>query len=62
MTKKSEHNSVTIKLDAEDYESLCTFAHDGDRSTAAQGRRMLRTAIEERRKAQPALLEGDDAP
>jgi hypothetical protein len=62
MAKKSEHNQVTIKLDPEDYKSLCKFAEDGDRSTSAQGRRMLRRAIEERRAAEPALPEGDAAP
>lgn len=59
---RSDHNSVTIKLDPKDYESLSLFAHDGDRTIAAQGRRMLRKAIAERREAQPALPEGDAAP
>ncbi len=62
MAKKSEHNSVTIKLEPEDYASLSLFARDGDRTIAAQGRRMLRKAIAERREAQPALPEGDAAP
>ncbi len=61
MTKTSEHNQVTIRLDPEDYQSLCKFAEDGDRAVAAQGRRMLRRAIEERRAAQPALPEPDAA-
>ena len=57
MTNKSEHNQVTIRLDPEDYKSLCKFADEGDRAVAAQGRRMLRKAIEERCAAQPPLPE-----
>jgi hypothetical protein len=62
MAKKSEHNQVTIKLEPDDYNSLGLFAEQGDRAVAAQGRRMLRKAIEERRAAQPALPEPDPAP
>lgn len=57
MTNKSEHNQVTIKLDPEDYEELRLLAETGDRTISAQGRRMLRRSIEERRAAQPALPE-----
>ena len=62
MTKKSDHNSVTIRFeDPEDYQSLCAFAVLGDRGVSAQARRMLKRAIEERRAAQPALPEAPQA-
>lgn len=57
MAKKSELNQVTIRLEPDDYASLSIFADQGDRSISAQGRRMLRKSIEERRAAQPALPE-----
>lgn len=60
MTNKSEHNTVTIRLEPDDYASLCTFAELGDRGVSAQGRRMLRRSIEERRKAQPELPEAPE--
>ena len=55
--KTSKNSQVTIQLESDDYNSLVLFAEDGDRPVAAQARRMLRKAIEERRAAQPRLPE-----
>ena len=55
MSNDSKLNQVTIALEADDYSTLAELAKDGDRSNAAQARRMLRKALEARREESPKL-------